>query len=443
MSNVATPIEVRQIGLCKESVRGTVPTAPASFLSLTKDSEIDFATKLIEDPALRGVNARFPSFPGLQDAKGPLKTPARAQNIGEFIQMLIGNPVSTEQTYITIVTGTNDALDVLDNATVIEGVLAAGAYPMGSSSAVVGSFCKAIKTALDAVATGGATYTVTFSAGVLTVTRSAATFKFLFGTGTNKAKAPYAPMGFTAADTTAAISQVSTIPLYAPFKHVFTSGQVTQLPSYSFFIDRGAFNGGAKDIKSYNLGSMSKLKFSGSYDGPVEMEASVLAQQEATYAGAWSPVYNESPVLMFNNSVVKLAGSAPSVPNVKSWSVELDPGMKEYRPLSQTQYAQDFLAAGPFNAQGDMVVYFMDEVERAKFLAATQTALEIAITGSLVGSSAQNYTLDVLLPSVEYEAFPFKDQDGFLGASVKWRARYSAASSFVAQAYIINSKSSY
>jgi len=448
MANVATPIEVRQIGIAKESVtRGTAPAAPVNFLSATKDSNIDFATKLIKDPALRGVNAAYPSFPGIQEGKGPFKTPFRAQNAGEFLNMAIGAPVSVEQNYITIVTGTNDTLDLTDNVTIVAGVIAAGSYPMGSDNTVAGSFCKALKTALDAVATGGATYTVAFAAGVLTITRSTATFKFLFGTGTNKAKSPYAAMGFAAADSVAAITQASTVTLYAPFKHTFTTGQITQLPSYAFYIDRGTFNAGAKDIKVYNLGSVQKLKLSGVAGAPVELEASLLAQKEATYGGAWSPAFTgtsaESPVLMFNNVTVKVAGSASSVPNVKSWDIELDPGMVEFRPQAQIQYAYDFLAAGPYMASGSMAVYFMDEVERAKFLAASQTSIEILIAGSAIGATSQLYTLDILLPYVEYEAFPFGEEDKFLGAAIKFNVPYSAVPAFLAQVYLINSRSAY
>ena len=444
MPNVAVPIEVRQIGFAKEGTRATAESVPTSFISLTKDSEIEFATKLIEDPALRGVNARFPSFAGPQDAKGALKTPARAQNIGEFLQMILGSPVSTEQASFVVTTGVNDTMDFDIGAGALSFTLAAGTYLAGQTQADAGSLCALLYAGFhgaDAVST----YTVSYSrsTGLFTITSNAATFDLKFLTGSHTAKTVAPLIGFAVADKTGAQTYTGTVVQTPPFKHVFTSGQVTQLPSYTFFIDRGAFNAGAKDIKQYNLGSLSKLKFNSSFDTPVELEGTVMAQKEAAYGGAWTPVFHESPVLMFNNSTVKLAGSASAVPNVKSWSCELDPKLVEYRPLSQQQYAYDFLAAGPYDAQGDMVVYFMDEVERAKFLAATQSSLEILIEGSVVAGGTVKYTLDLLLPSIEYEAFPFKDQDGFLGAAVKWRARYSTGSAFVAQCYFINSKVSY
>ena len=445
MPNVATPTEVRQIALCKEGSRGTAEVTPNAYLSLTKDSDMDFTTKLIENMQIYGLNARLPSFPGQQGAKGSFKTPVRAQNVGEFINMCFGPAASsTVQNYVTVVLNTNDFIDFTVGAgSQVHAQIAPGVYPLGATSADVGSYLKAVKTAME-LAAGGSTYTNTLSSGNMVITQNASTFVINGATGTNKAKTALTNMGFALVDTTGAIAQTGTLGgVIAPYKHTFTTGQYTQLPSYTFYIDRGAFNAGVKDIKQYNLGCLEKLKFSGANDQPVEMDATLVAQKEAAFPGVWTPAYSESSVLMFNNSTVKVAGAASSVPNVKNWSVEFDPSVKEYSPLSQTQYPLDFLAAGPFLASGDMTVYFMDEVERAKFLAVTQTSLEFLIAGGAVGNSSSNYTLDVLLPSVEYEAFPFKDEDGFLGASVKWRARYSATSAFVAQAYIINSKTSY
>lgn len=439
--SVANPIEVRQLALAKESVRGTVPAAPTSFLSVTKDSEIDFKTKLIEDPALRGVNARFPSFAGIQETAGSLKTPVRAQNIGEFLHMAFGNATSdVEQASFVVVTGTNDTIDFNIGGGNLVATVAAGTYIAGTNQATALSLCKAIYDAIVAAEAVGV-YTVSFSVvtGLFTLTRTAGTFQLRFLTGPNTAKTIASLIGFTVTDQTGALTYTGTIVQTPPFKHLFTQGQVTQLPSYSFYLHRGI----NVARKQYNIGSVSKLKFSGTQEGPVDMDAMILAQKEADYAGAWSPVYSESPVLMFSDTTVEIAGYAPTVPNVKSWDCEFDPGTKEYRPLSQTRFAQDILAAGPFMAQGSMVVYFMDEVERAKFLAATQTSLEFIATGSLVAGGTVKYTLDLLLPSVEYEAFPFGDEDGFLGAKVKWRARYSTGSATLATAYVINSKVSY
>ncbi len=438
---VANPTEIRQWGLAKETVRGTAETAPTSFISLEKDSEIAYALKLIEDPALRGVNARFPSFPGVLDTAGPLKAPLKAQNCGEFFHMLFGTPTSdVEQASFVVTASSNDRIDFNIGASNLVATVAAGTYAAGATQATAGSLCKAVYDAIVAAEAVG-TYTVSYSTttGFFTIARSTGTFQMLFLTGPNTGRTIAALLGYAVVDKTGSTSYASTVAQTPPYKHLFTQGSVIQPQSYTLF----AYRGGNVTKKQYNLGSVGKLKFGGSQDSFVSMEASVMAQFEATYGGSWSPSYSESPVLMFNNTTVKFAGSTPSVPNVKSWSCEIDNGTKAYRPLSQNQYPQDFLAAGPFTAQGDMVVYFHDETERAKFLAATQTSLEFLIAGSVVAGGTVKYTVDLLFPSVEYDAFPFGDEDGFLGAKVKWRARYSTGSSALAICYIINSKVSY
>jgi hypothetical protein len=152
-------------------------------------------------------------------------------------------------------------------------------------------------------------------------------------------------------------------------------------------------------------------------------------------------VYAESPVLMFSGTTVKVAGAVPSVPNIPEWSADMQPGLYAYRPLSTFQYPQDFLGKGPFMASGDMTVYFMDEAERAKFIADTLTSLEFINAGSVVGGGTVKHTLELNYPNVEYSAFPFQDVNGFLGAKVKWKAVGAvAAGAFVplATAYLIN-----
>lgn len=316
-----TSIEVRRFGLAKETTRGTAVTPAAVWMAVDKDSEIDFTTKLIEDPALRGVNARFPAIAGPQMAQGHIKAPVRAQNIGEFLRMAIGAPSSAQQ-------------------------------------------------------------------GVTTA-----------------------------------------------YKHTFTPASTIQLPSYTFHLDRGL------SVKKYNLGVVSKLKFSGAAEGLVLMDAEVMAQNEAS-GDIGTPTYAEAGQLEFFHTTVKFAGSAPSTPIVKSWSVELDPGVIPFRPLNQTQYPADFLARGPYKVSGDMVLYFEDETERAKFIAATNTTLEFVIDGANIASS-YDYMLDILCSQVRYKAFPFGDEDGLLGAKVKWEAYYDTSTSAIAVVYIINTKTTY
>jgi hypothetical protein len=446
--SVATITEIRQLALASEGgSRGTLAAAASRYLSATKDSNIDFTTKLLADPALRGYNAQFASFAGAQEGKGPFKTPVRTSSICEMMKMLLGSPTaSVEQASFVVTLNVNDTIDWIGAVTTYAASVAAGTYLAGQTQADAGTLCALLYTAMhtqDATISG---VSYTRSTGLFTITRTSGIFTLLLASGTNHAKSIGVLLGFAATlaalvDLTSADTYTTTIQQTPPFKYTFVQSQIAQLPSYSFFINRGFTDASGNTVKGYNLGQVAKMKFSGKDDAPVEMEASLMAQLEATSAISWTPNYFESPVLMFNGTTVKVAGAASAVPNVPEWSIDLDPGLKAYRPLSQQQYPFDFLAPGPFKASGDMQVYFMTEAERNKFINDTLTSLEFLCTGALTGGGTVKDTLDISLPNVEYDAYPFGDEGSYLGAKVKYKAVGAfSAGSFVplVTAYVIS-----
>ena len=425
----AISIEQRQLAVALEGTRGTVPASPTKFFSLTKDSDINSALKLLSDPALRGYNSRGASFPGPISSKGPFKTPVRASDIYYWLKMALGAPASTEVASFTVTTGVNDTIDFIVTATQYHATLAAGTFAAGLNSGTDANttLCYKIVAALNAAEAG--TYTCTFapSTGLFTITKSTGTFSLLWNSGTNTAKSLGPLIGFpTSADSTGADTYVASVAVNPPYSHVFTQGQYIQLPSAAFYIYRALTATSSYTVKQYPIGSVEKLKISSTNEGPLEMDATVVAQTEADYTGAWSPTYAaESGVLMFNQTTVKIAGATPSVPYTKNWSLELDPGLKEFRPLSTFQYPQDILAAGPFMAKGDAEFYFMSDTERLKFIADTLTSLEFKTVGAIInaaGGATVKNSLDLLLSNVEYEAYPYGEADGFLAAKAKFNA---------------------
>ena len=189
--SVATITEIRQLALASEgSSRGTLAAAAARYLSATKDSNIDFTTKLLPDPALRGYNAAFASFAGAQEGKGPFKSPVRTSSICELMKMLMGAPTaSVEQASFVVTTGVNDTLDFIATATQYHATVAGGTYVAGQTQADTGSLCQLLYAAITG-AEGSGTYTVhyTRSTGLFTITKSTGTFSLLLATGTNAAK---------------------------------------------------------------------------------------------------------------------------------------------------------------------------------------------------------------------------------------------------------------
>lgn len=90
-------IESKRFGLKKEAVRLTAEAAPDTWIAVEPDSEFDYKLNHIADTALRGIKAPYPNFPGTKECSGTVKLPARASDIGELFQMLLGNPTTAQQ----------------------------------------------------------------------------------------------------------------------------------------------------------------------------------------------------------------------------------------------------------------------------------------------------------------------------------------------------------
>jgi len=90
-------IEQKRIGFKKEATRLTAETTPTIWNAFDPESELDVISKLIEDSATRGIKASYPPLAGPLDIAGKISGPVRAQNIGELLQMLLGDAVSVQQ----------------------------------------------------------------------------------------------------------------------------------------------------------------------------------------------------------------------------------------------------------------------------------------------------------------------------------------------------------
>ena len=88
-------IESKRWGLKKEGTRLTAESAPDVWFAVEPESEMTPNQIPIEDTALRGVRAGYPSVAGQKLVEGTVKMPVRAQNIAEFGVMTLGAPTST------------------------------------------------------------------------------------------------------------------------------------------------------------------------------------------------------------------------------------------------------------------------------------------------------------------------------------------------------------
>ena len=430
-------LEAKRWGFKKEGTRLTAETTATKWLSVDPGSEISHRLELLEDKGLRGVKAAYPSHSGVKVTDGKVTAPVRTSHFGEFLQMLLGDPTSAEQSVVTVEAGVNDKIDFTEDGGVeATATLTAGSYPVGATSATAGSFCALIKTALEAV-NGADTYTVAYDTATrkFTITKSAGVFVILWNTGTNTATCAATLLGFTtAADTASAIAQVSAVAVSnRVHKHTYLLPAGVQPPTYTFFIDRSL------GVKKYNGVAVKKLSLKGNADGFVQHDTELLGLDEAA-GDIGSPVFTDEAIpLTFAHVDVKLGGV--SMTNIKEWSLSLDSGLFAKRNPG-SQVAVDVLAPARMKIEGSLTVYFEDETERAKFIANTTNYLQFLVQGDTLAGSTKE-ALDINLYKIAYKAFPYGDLDGLLGAQATFEAVFSATDGKMVQVDLTNKVASY
>jgi hypothetical protein len=89
--------ERKSFGFKKEASRGVAEAAPAKYLAVGADSELNYSSVLIPDDRIRGFKDRFPSAPGIKEGTGTLATiDAEASTMGDLLFGCLGS-VATAQ----------------------------------------------------------------------------------------------------------------------------------------------------------------------------------------------------------------------------------------------------------------------------------------------------------------------------------------------------------
>jgi hypothetical protein len=236
--------QLRAAGLAKEVTLGTLVTPPTEFLPYLAPDSFMPTIELLESTAIRGIPEKlYKAAQGAGDIKGmKLKWDAEPENIGNLLMAVFGTDTVSEYASFAIGSSTCKIDFKISGGSQLHASIATGTYAMGSSSAIAGSLCAAIKTAMDA-AGGGTTFTVSFNSGTkkLTITPSSGTLQILWLTGTNQANGAYSVLGWTHADTNDASSQTSdSTTAVQAWQHTFTRLAAAALPSYSWWFDKGA-----------------------------------------------------------------------------------------------------------------------------------------------------------------------------------------------------------
>lgn len=218
----------------------------------------------------------------------------------------------------------------------------------------------------------------------------------------------------------------------AAYLHTFTPANIIQPDSYTIFIDRSV------SVKKYNFCTARQIKITRTPDKPIMFDADIMFDAEAS-GSIGSPSYTESNALTFQHDTFAIA--TVSNTKVKQWEVTLENGLVPLRTTGQKQGISDFFATH-HKAQITFMIYFEDEVERAKFMAGTSTSIQITIVGETIASTYK-YTLDLLFDDVTYLAFPYDLEDNILAAKVVAQANYSVANSRIYRVQVQNAATAY
>jgi hypothetical protein len=217
------------------------------------------------------------------------------------------------------------------------------------------------------------------------------------------------------------------------FRHTFTRLNSLQMPSFTFFEDRGI------SVKRYPLTVIKKLAFSGGVDGKAQVEADLLFKTEEPSA-AFTPSLGAPKPLMFHQTDFKIDGVSDI--NVRSWSLNVDNGSVALRTLNQSRDVRDIVSPGKFIIDGGFEIYFESETQRQRFLDGNAAALEIVLAGDIIEDTFKN-EVKLSLPEVRYSAYPFGNLDDLLGAAVTFQAEFKASAGHSLQAILTNAVTGY
>lgn len=430
---------LRSAGLAKESVVGTLVTPPTTFIPYIPPDGFSPDISVLESKGVRAQpDVVVKATQGPATIKGgKVKFELEPENCGEVLMAALGVDTISEVATFVIGTGVNDRIDFAeDGGAEVNATLAAGTYAMGSSSAVVGSLCALIKAAMEAV-NGTDTYTVTYSYSTkkLTITKSAGVFVIKFATGANTLTNAHAVIGFANTDTPSAIAATSgSVTTVAPFTHTFTRLSASQLPTYSWWFDKGA----------------KYPQFAGCMLGKLDIEAK--AKEFVTVDSEWTGLsyddtgithaasYSPLKPFTFNQVVVNVDGAPVNgYDNVK---VSIDNKVNAEHALSGSIYPAKIWSEG-MRVTLSADLFFEDSVQYAKFLAGTSAAFSIVLTssedvpGALSGTKAK---LTIALPDMRYTAAPLINASGILKVPFAGVAVFDSGSSKTVSFALINSR---
>jgi hypothetical protein len=219
------------------------------------------------------------------------------------------------------------------------------------------------------------------------------------------------------------------------YTHTFTRLANAQLPTYTWWFDRGA------NYPQFTGCMVNKLD--------VELKAKEFVTIESEWVAlgydgsgiTHSPTYSPAKSFVFNEAVVLV--DTVNIKNYDNLKISIDNMVKADHAISGSIYPAKIYSEGfQVTLSGDL--FFEDTTQYAKFLAGTYASFNITLTSSedITGATpGTKYSLAFDMPNLKYMTFPLINPVGVLKISFTARLIFDTGTSKTMSVALTNSAS--
>jgi hypothetical protein len=221
----------------------------------------------------------------------------------------------------------------------------------------------------------------------------------------------------------------------AGYTHTFTRLVNAQLPTYTWWFDKGA------KYPQFPGCMLNKLDIAIKAKDFVQLDTDWTALKYDDTGTSQSPVYSTHKPFVFNQAVVQVDSS--TIANYDDIKITIDNQVKADPTLNSTIYSSKIYSEG-MKVEVSMTLFFEDTTQWAKFLAGTSCHLNIAITSAenIAGTTGPiPFSLTIDIPTVNYKAAPITNPKGVLKIPFTGVGVYTPGSSKTISLALVNSVS--
>ncbi len=217
------------------------------------------------------------------------------------------------------------------------------------------------------------------------------------------------------------------------YTHTFTRIANAQLPSYSWWVDKG------QKFPQFTGCMVNKLDLTAKAGAYIELDSDWTGLKYDDTGTSKSPSYSALSPLKWNQMVVTVDGSGSlNYDNVK---ISFDNMVEAVPGLNSSIYPAKIYSKG-FAVSVSMDFFVEDAVQYAKFLAGTSASLNFVITSTqdIAGATGgTKHTITIDIPTAKYTAAPYPIVQGILKVNFAAKAIYTVASTKTASIAVKNS----